>query len=505
MIKIFLFLIPFFTVLSCQKEKLVLPAPEADFELVIFHTDDIRGHALIPKTLFAPKTISYADIAAYINRFKQRQPYTLLIDAGNTIQGNLTANLSQGEAVIDIMNLTGYDAMVPGNHEFDWGVRQTAALAQRALFPIVAANLVSSSGKYPFKPYVIKNINNVRVAVIGLTTPQVLYKTTPSGLRGYKSLSPDEALGTLLPRLKDEADVIIAISHLGSEGYFTSQALAEHIGAVDLIIDGHNNNPSQSVFFNHTLVTANGEHGKTLGKITLSIKNKKVVAKKAEVIRPLAFITTLPDITVQRAIYQILDKKKSLLQEVIGSIPVNLDYDKKTIRIKETLLGQLVADCLRSETRADIAFINGGAFRAGLAAGPVTKAQVFEVLPFEDTVRTAEVSGLIIKEVLEQSLALYPKANGGFLQTSGLKFTVDASKPAGSRISDIKVNGEPLYMQSAYTVAALSFLLEGGDGYNMLIGAPRTGQFTTPVEIFTEYLQNMQKVPVLQNHITWIN
>jgi 5'-nucleotidase/UDP-sugar diphosphatase len=473
----------------------------ADFEISLFHTNDIHGHALSG----GADRLSVVELSGYVADYRARYPAVLFVDAGDAVQGHPLTNLTRGEAYISIMNLMGYDAMVPGNHEFDWGAGQAINLAEAADFPLLAANVTDDKGHTPFGSYIIKEFGNVFVAVVGLATPETLYKTNPNGIKGYYFADPVETLRAMMPLLHDEADIIVAVAHLGNEGSYTSTRLAREVDGIDVIVDGHDHTAlAEGRVVGNTLIVNTGEYSHALGKVTLGIKNNKVLYKRAELLGPEKFAAVVPQPQVEALLSRITEANEAILSTVVAEVPVALDGRREIVRTQESLLGQLVADGLLWETGADIALMNGGGLRDSIPAGPVTKRQVVTVLPYGNVPVTVRVKGHAVKMALEQSLAVWPEPNGGFLHTAGLTYTVDVGKPAGQRIADIMAAGRPLDENADYVVALPDFIAAGGDGYTMFAEAETVGQYATDEDIFIRYLQSGRFKAAFTPRITWI-
>jgi 5'-nucleotidase len=168
-------------------------------------------------------------------------------------------------------------------------------------------------------------------------------------------------------------------------------------------------------------------------------------------------------------------------RQVIGEAAHVLDGESRDIRTRETNLGNLLADLARQYARTEIGLVNSGMIRNSLPAGPVTLKRIVEVLPFDSSLTSFTVTGATLKEALENSVSRLPQASGRFLQVSGLTVVFDPTAPSGSRITSVQVNGAPLSPARRYSVAADSFIAEGGDGYTMFLQATERRDYQTPL------------------------
>lgn len=198
-----------------------------------------------------------------------------------------------------------------------------------------------------------------------------------------------------------------------------------------------------------------------------------------------------PDAAVEKGLRTLEKANEKLLSEVVAHSDRELTGERAVLRCRESEIGNLCADAIRWRTGAEIAVINGGSIRADLPSGNVTKGDVMAILPFGNTVQVAEIKGSAIREMLEHSVFAYPAAFGGFLDVSGMSFRFDPDQPAGSRVKDISVGGQPLDESRTYRIASSDFNFAGGDGYEMLKGLPIVGEFGTVDEMLADYLNKV--------------
>ena len=461
--------------------------------ITILHTNDI--HARVQSTDDEGKTIGMDWLAGAIWAQKGADEDTLALDAGDTFHGLTLINLSRGSNMAMLMNLSGFDAMTPGNHDFNFGGQRLIELASILNFPVLSANLMDKDKtQYIFRPYKSYDFNGVKVAVIGLSTPETAYKTNPFNVKDVAFTDPIAAAQELMPKLRASHDVVIGLMHMGLDksSVVTTEQLVKAVPGFDVIIDGHSHTTlPKGMKVGNTLICQTGRYGHALGKVELVVKDHKLRKVQASLLnrQGVEKLAKTPDEGVVQALQEINMQVKMETETVVAESPRELTAAREIVRTQESELGNLTADALRQATGADVAVVNGGNLRTSLPAGKITKGAVLDVFPFNNRVLTLAVDGKTLKSMLELSVQYLPAAFGGFLDVSGMTFTVDTKAPAGQRVSEVKVQGLPLAESQNYTVAINDFTASGGDGYDMLKGAQMKGDFGSLENIFVEYLQ----------------
>ena len=461
--------------------------------ITILHTNDI--HARVQSTDDEGKTIGMDWLAGAIWAQKGADEDTLALDAGDTFHGLTLINLSRGSNMAMLMNLSGFDAMTPGNHDFNFGSQRLIELARILNFPVLSANLMDKDKtQYIFRPYKSYDFNGVKVAVIGLSTPEIAYKTNPFNVKDVTLTDPIAVAQELMPKLRASHDVVIGLTHIGLDksSVVTTEQLAKAVPGFDIIIDGHSHTTlPKGMKVGNTLICQTGRYGHALGKVELVVKDHKLRKAQASLLnrQGVEKLAKTPDEGAAQALQEINMQVKMETETVVAESPRELTATREIVRTQESELGNLTADALRQATGADVAVVNGGNLRTGLPAGKITKGAVLDVFPFNNRVLTLAVDGKTLKSMLELSVQYLPAAFGGFLDVSGMTFTVDTKAPAGQRVSEVKVQGQPLADSKNYTVAVNDFTASGGDGYEMLKGAQMKGDFGSLENIFVEYLQ----------------
>jgi 2',3'-cyclic-nucleotide 2'-phosphodiesterase (5'-nucleotidase family) len=426
-------------------------------EIRILHVNDFHGFAEPYKPLGSDELLGGIPyLAGRADELRKDKP-SLLLSAGDMIQGNNWANLFQGESVIEWMNEMRFDAMVLGNHEFDYGQEVLKKRISEARFPILGANVESLA---PLKPYVIKELKGIRVALIGIVTEDVPLSTHPRNVAGLKFTSPIETVEKYIKELKKKADVIVVLSHIG---FPSDRDLAEKVKGIDVIVGGHSHTKmTQPVNLGDTLIVQAWEHGKALGVLNLTVEDGKIIRSEGhlEEIRPGRDKEDKASLAIMR---KYLERVDAILNEGIGE--AETDLDGENVRKRETNLGNFIADIMRCASGADVTLMNGGGIRTSVRKGEVRVKDIYSVLPFDNYIVAIKLTGRQLGEALEHGVSAVEDEEGRFPQVSGLSFKYSPLEKRGSRIKEISVAGHPINLDREYIVATNDFLAVGGDGY----------------------------------------
>ncbi|HIT56367.1 MAG TPA: 5'-nucleotidase C-terminal domain-containing protein [Candidatus Galloscillospira stercoripullorum] len=488
---------------------------ETPEEVVILYTNDI--HTYITEDL------TYSTVAAYKDTFEN----ALLLDAGDAIQGTAYGSMDQGETITALMNAAGYDLATLGNHEFDYGMDGAMAAIERAAFPYVSCNFYHEEngvkGDNVLESYRIFDMNGVKVAVIGITTPESFTKSTPAyfqdengnyiyGIAGGTDGSElYAAVQAAIDEAAPQADYVIALGHLGvdeSSRPWTSREVIANTTGLDAFIDGHSHTTIASETVtdkggNGVLLTQTGSYLGAVGKLTISadgtITSELLTAEDLSGITPDAEVKALEDAWVAEIDAQ--------LGQVIGSTADVLDNytadGERLVRKQETNTGDFVTDALyylfdNMGMDVDVAIMNGGGIRNTAVTGDISYLTCKQIHTFGNVACLITVSGQQILDALEWGAKDVTVdgavENGGFLQVSGLKYTIDATIPStvqqddkgvwtggptgDYRVTDVQVLNketgayEPLDLTGSYNLAGYNYTLRDlGDGFAMFDGA----------------------------------
>lgn len=481
-------------------------AAEQPAHITILHVNDTHGRVLpyIEKSVNENTPSSGAAyLARMIETARSENPDgTLLLSAGDMFQGTPLSNVFKGQPVIEIMNYLRFDAMTLGNHEFDWGQETLQALRSSAAFPFLSANIKDVRGEYlpGVKPYTILSRKGLRIAVIGLTTPETPIATKPSNVAGLIVSDPVEVLPGLIEQVKSErADLIIVLSHLGLEA---DRDLARRVRGIDIIVGGHSHTVvSDPLVENGVIIAQAGYYGLYLGDLELLIEpgaNKIIEHTKRNALKLVSAAPEAPfDEEASRIVARYNDQIKEEFSKEIGATSVDLmrsDFDESNI-------GNLIADSMRQATGSDIALQNGGGIRADLPKGKVTLEGAYSVLPFDNILVTMDLSGSHILETLEKNALMERR----IVQVSGISVEYDIKKPVGSRVVKATIKDEPLDPAKYYRVTVNDFMAAGGDGLDALKEGKNILYGDNLRDVFIKYLEANSPVnPKLENRIGFL-
>ena len=441
------------------------------WSLTVLHTNDTHGRPLA----FTYKDATCGGMPArktVVDRLRAEEPNVLLLDAGEVCDGMPVSNMNKAEPDFVGMNLLGYDAMAVGNHEFSYDVKTILGFQETAGFPLLCANLVrTTDNACPFRPYVMLKRGGRTVAVFGLITGELERLVFEERLQGLKLLDPLETARELVPRLRKEADHVIALTHCGY-GY-DKNVLAPGVEGIDLIVGGHSHTPlTRPRRIGDTVLVQAGCHGVFLGRVTLEFAGKELKRVEGGLI-PINYepknsdsYLTLGPIEDDRDVLARLSPYAEELEEVLGRV-VGTVEEPAVSRRKGWLdrpFGNLVADGMRWAAEADCAIQNTGGIRTSLGPGSVTVGEIITMLPFNNNLMVAPLKGSTLLEALDHSIFVVeerPRTSGAL---SGLEVVIS---PRSDTIVSVRVAGEPLDKEKTYRVAINSFMYHKGDGYTM--------------------------------------
>ena len=469
-------------------------------DIVILYTNDV--HCAVDES------IGYAGVAAYKAEMLKTNKYVTLVDNGDAIQGGILGTLSNGSYIIDIMNKVGYDIAVPGNHEFDYGMNRFLSLAKKLKAGYISSNFMDlKTGKPVFEGYRMVSYGDVKVAYVGISTPESISKSTPTYFQDAKGnyiygFCADNSGKELYDAVQKSIDAakaagatyVVAIGHCGTDTQsapWRSTDIIANVSGLTAFIDGHSHSviPHQNV---------RGKDGKmvalTSSGTKLSAIGKVVITADGKVTSELVKEYAEKDAAVATYVNRIKSKNDALLKKVVAKSKVVLTTNdangKRAVRNQETNLGDLSADAYRIIGKADIGWVNGGGLRADIKAGNITYGDIINVFPFNNALCVVEATGAEILDALEMAARVCPEENGGFLHVSGLKYTIDTTVRSGvvvdankmfvqvsgnRRVKDVQVltkagTYEALDAAKTYTLASHNYMLKsGGDGINMFM------------------------------------
>lgn len=442
-------------------------APERTVRLTLLQVNDV--YQFIP--VDHGTSGGLARLLTLRKRLAAESQHTLFLLGGDTISPSVESNTYKGQQMIDAWNAIGLDFAVFGNHEFDFGPQTLRDRIKESRFVWLGANVIDRKTGKPFgdtPPFVIREFDGVKVGLFGLVLPETKQTSRPGPDVDF--LDVCETARRIVPEMRAQgARVIVAMTHLSMR---EDKAVAR-CAPIDVIIGGHEHTLLESLS-GRTPIFKMTSDARQMGRIVLNIKAPSGELESID----WEVIPVTSDIPSDPSFAAVTDKYKKLLTELaepVGHTSVELDARSEANRTHETNVGDYVADVFRQAVKADVALINGGSIRADtiISAGELTRRDVLSILPFENPIVKIEVSGATLRSALEHGVgrSAEDKEPGQFPQVSGIRFTFDTTRPPGSRITSVTVNGQPLDDRKTYTLATTTFVaVDGGDGYTMLQG-----------------------------------
>jgi 5'-nucleotidase/UDP-sugar diphosphatase len=416
-----------------------------------------------------------ARLATVVEEIRKGNPHVLVTNGGDSISPSLLSSFDHGAHMIDLFNTLEIDAMVLGNHEFDFGPEVAAERIAEAEFPILSNNAMEPDGSLidGVTESLLVDAGDYKVGLFGLTTASTAVKSSPDPITFADPVATAEAMAA---RLREAgADLVIALAHTDlreDEALFRA-------APVDLVLSGDDHILSVEYDGRIGLVES-GSQAEFVTVITLTMDTVEGSSGPSFVWEPaFELINTTsvePDPQLAEAIQRYEDKLSSELDIEIGTTEVALDTRRTTVRAEEAAFPNLIADAIRAAVGADVALTNGGGIRADRTyeAGTVlTRRDVQSELPFGNKTILIEITGAELRAALEHGVSQVEDGGGRFPHVSGLSFSYDASKPAGERVTEVLVGGQPLDDGATLRLATNDFVGRGGDGYAVLIDQPR--------------------------------
>ena len=522
---------------------------EESDDIVIIHTNDVHCGV--------NNTIGYDGFVLYRNELKQKYKNIITVDIGDSIQGGTLGAISEGTAIIELMNKVGYDISIIGNHEIDYGIPKLLELENNLTSGYICANFCYRKNKTSiFPPYKILEISNKKIAFIGIITPLTFSQTSLSTIKDengeqiYDLLSGNngqELYDTIQNYINEvkgkEVDYVILLSHIGMRGTeeYTTELLASKIEGIDAILDGHTH-----LIYNTTIKDKNGKDisvsqvGSKLEAIgvlilkgdgTISTEIIEEVPKPNFEIGEKKIIRSDKEIWVDSEmnefINDIFEEYKEILNQKIGYSDFDLiikpddsSDDLFYCGYKECTLGNLVSDSVKDAVKADISILNAGALSNNLKKGNITKGNIIDILPWFNSIVIKELPGQVILDALEFGVSKLPKSSTGFPQVSGISFDVNINinspveidsngmftgfiNNRKRRVSNVKINGEDINANKIYSTSLINFMALGGDGYTMFIDYDIIYEaLVTDTDYLAYYISKVFKGVIPENYKT---
>jgi 2',3'-cyclic-nucleotide 2'-phosphodiesterase/3'-nucleotidase len=496
-----------------------------EIKITLLATTDLHGN-LRPYDYYTAQTADrgLAKLATLIRSARAENPNNLLIDCGDTIQGTPLESLYQHyietghlplkltfpgppldhDPMMLAMNAIGYDAMVVGNHEFNFGLKNLAQARSQARFPWISANILVErrATQRPFAAYFVKIIAGVKVAVIGVTTPLVPEWESPEHYSGYRFGPGVEAVRAALAELRDRVrpDIVIVAAHSGldrdpqtgavnpddSRENITYQ-IATEVKGIDAIVFGHTHQQLPEYKVGDVLLMQPKNWGISLGRMDFVVEPArggtfKVVSKSSRLVPVGA--ETRADAKILEIARPYHELAENYLKTPVAECPV--DLDARLARVQDTALLDAIQQVQLFYSKADVSFASSFNPRVVVPKGPVTVRQIAALYIYDNQLYALEGNGKMVREALENAARYFlpcpgdcshgPLINSQFFgfnydMAAGVEYEIDVSRPVGERIRNLRRNGKPLSDDEPLRLAVNNYRAGGSAGYSMFRGA----------------------------------
>ncbi len=445
---------------SAQQEEAASPRSRAPLTLLqindVYSTIPIDGFGGLARVATLKRQLAAAG----------RTPFLVL--AGDFLSPSVASSVFKGEQMIAALNAMGLDLATLGNHEFDFGDDLLIQRMREAKWQWVVANVIDTRTGKPIggaAPYVIKKFGALNVAFLGLclTSSEISRDKLPH----TRLVDPLVSAARYMPEIRRRgANVIVAVTHLT---FAEDRLLVQRFPDIDVIIGGHEHYPITATE-RRTLVSKAGSDAHWVARIDVNRRPSGLVERFYELIPVTNAFADEPE--TARVVGEFESRLGAELDTVVGTSTVPLDAVSLHLRSSETNLGDLVADAVRAYAETDVALMNGGSIRGDRVypAGPLTRRTIIAIHPFGNVICKVAIPGRVLLDALTSGVSALPDAAGQFPQISGLTMTVDVNAPKGQRVTDVRVNGQPLDPAKTYTMAIPDYVLKGGDNYSMFAG-----------------------------------
>ena len=465
--KFFIFVLVFF----------LFGAPSLFSETIVFlHSNDTHG-------IYKPFKIKHKDseswvggmeaMCHYINAIREREDHVLYVDTGDIMTGTLAAELKYknitGGLMVEFLNKLGCDVWCFGNHEFDLGPDNALGLACLADFPTVMSNIVyKKTGElFNAEPFHISKVGEMNVGFVGIMSERFMIEVLKERIADLDVLQVVPTLQSKIPELDKKTDLIVVMFH---GKYHEALNVAKNVSGIDIILVASEEGRFEKV--NGVLIQSTLGHQRSLGYLKVEVQDDHVMDYEGKQVRLWVEDGMKPSPQIKALVKQVDEAVGSEYAKMIGTANRNYFYKGNSV---ENPLGNWITDAMRWKTGADISFQNSGGIRANILAGPITKRNIFEVSPFQNSLVLFELTGKEIKDLLEHDV----EKDWDRLQISGLCYTYHPKslKPMGKRIVSITVNGgilvkegNILHPDKVYSVVSNNYLV--GQAKDKYFGFP---------------------------------
>jgi 2',3'-cyclic-nucleotide 2'-phosphodiesterase/3'-nucleotidase len=487
------------------------PTVAADYRHVsLAATTDLHGRIYpIDYSNDFPYEGGLAKISTVIKQLRDDDPHLLLVDSGDTIEGNPLAyyharrNNAPPDPMMLVMNSLHYDSMTLGNHDFNYGLAVQGKARGEARFPWISANIYSTATHQPaYTPYLVKVVNGIRIGILGLTTPGIPYWDAPENYRGLEFHEPlaEARKWVAILRRDEHVDAVVIAMHMGLERSLATGgspiggvpdenraiAIAQEVPGIDLILMGHTHQDVPDLVINGVLLAQAGRWGDHVIKADLYFTRAGSGPwhLESKSTRSLRLQGVQPDPAVLALAKPYHEETEKWLSQPIGTCDRNLDVRNV---FQDSAMLDLVQHVQLEAGHADVSVASVFNPRAQIHAGPVTVRELASLYVYDNTLVVVQSNGRQLKEALEHSAhfflpydpakTLNQSVNPDFYlynfdNASGVSYEIDVRRPYGDRIQHLTYHGQPLASDQPIKLAMNNYRQSGGGAYDMYQGDP---------------------------------
>jgi len=502
---------------STAAASMIVQSRAARAQITILATTDMHGNVL-PIDYYAnkPDARGLACAATIIKGVRKENPNLLLLDSGDTIQGTPLVyyhnkkNNQPPDPMMLAMNALHYDAMAVGNHEYNFGLKVLGKARREANFPWLSANTYKKgTDQTAYAPYLVKEVNGVRVGILGLTTPGIPNWENAENYAGleFRETVSEARKWVKVLREKERADVVVITMHMGLEkdlrtgkvdpGQVKNEnaavAIAEQVPGVDVILMGHTHREVPGVYINGVLLAQADKWARRVARVDLYLEREtsanansgrwRVVAKSARTIPVDERVK--PDEEISKLVAPYDRETQAWLGRVIGESSAELTA--RDARFRDTAILDLIQRVQLEAGKADVSMAASFNPQARIPQGTVTVRDIAGLYEYENTLAVLEVTGQQLKDALEHSAEYFrayvpnkaaadlvdEKIPGyNFDIAEGVTYDLNISKPIGGRIENLRFHNQPVIPAQKLRLVTNNYRINGGGGFTMYKNAP---------------------------------
>ncbi|GIM47234.1 2',3'-cyclic-nucleotide 2'-phosphodiesterase [Collibacillus ludicampi] len=515
------------------------------FVLTILETSDVHGNILpLNYANNKPMDVGLAKIATLLQKERHKNPYMIVIDNGDLIQGTpLTyyhARIDQQphNPMVLVLNELAYDAAVLGNHDFNYGLDVLGKAIRESNFPWLSANVVKKGTGEPFfgKPYLVKHFpGDLKVGVLGLTTQYIPIWEHPRHIEGMDFLDAVEAAKrwVKLLREKERVDVVIVSYHGGFErdletgepieeltGENQAYQLCQEVEGIDVLLTGHQHRSIAGKSIHGVTVVQPSSQGRMIGKVTVELRKQpdgwQIVRKDSEL---LSVKHVVPDPHIVHMVQPYEEKTQLWLDKPIGKVRGDMRiHDPMLVRLRDHAVIEFFNKVQMEYAHVDISatalFDNAS---PGFSEN-ISMRDIVTNYMYPNTLRVIRIKGKDIKAALEKCASYFAAYSGGKIEMNpefttpkpqhynydmweGIEYKINISRPLGERVVLLNYKGKPIEMEQEYDVVMNSYRAGGGGNYRMFKGKPIVRDIPVDVvELIAEYIMERGTIEATVDH-----